>query len=67
MDRLDRLIKTLREFKGPTICHEWPYPLLMESSVDEADIAHNSSSETSAPPSLSILNGGGASIENIKT
>ncbi|CAD7082791.1 unnamed protein product [Hermetia illucens] len=38
-NRLDTLIRLLKDFNGPVICHEWPYPLLVEGNVDEADIA----------------------------
>ncbi|KAH8365501.1 hypothetical protein KR093_001427 [Drosophila rubida] len=38
VERLDRLIDTLRDYDGPTICHEWPYPLIFKGSVDKAQI-----------------------------
>lgn len=39
VQRLDRLIETLREYGGPTICHEWPYPLIFKGTIDEAQVA----------------------------
>lgn len=39
MQRLDRLIDTLREYGGPTIYHEWPYPLIFKGTIDEAHVA----------------------------
>ncbi|XP_034122027.1 uncharacterized protein LOC117579961 isoform X2 [Drosophila guanche] len=50
MQRLDRLIETLRDYSGPTICHEWPYPLIFKGTIDEAHVAQ-------------ILNGGGSELE----
>ncbi|XP_030372969.1 uncharacterized protein LOC115622962 [Scaptodrosophila lebanonensis] len=38
-ERLDRLIETLRNYNGPTICHEWPYPLIFKGTIDEAHVA----------------------------
>ncbi|KAH8408684.1 hypothetical protein KR215_010853 [Drosophila sulfurigaster] len=38
VERLDRLIDTLRDYNGPTICHEWPYPLIFKGTVDKAQI-----------------------------
>ncbi|XP_055846206.1 uncharacterized protein LOC129912110 [Episyrphus balteatus] len=46
VDRLDKLISTLRDYNGPTICHEWPYPLLTNATIDEADIAQTSLSSS---------------------
>ncbi|XP_017014188.2 uncharacterized protein [Drosophila takahashii] len=39
MRRLDRMIEALREYSGPTICHEWPYPLIFKGTIDEAHVA----------------------------
>lgn len=39
VQRLDRLIETLREYGGPTIYHEWPYPLIFKGTIDEAHVA----------------------------
>ncbi|XP_034483394.1 uncharacterized protein LOC117788669 isoform X2 [Drosophila innubila] len=39
VQRLDRLIDTLRDYNGPTICHEWPYPLIFKGTIDEAHVA----------------------------
>uniref|UniRef100_A0A6P4F577 Uncharacterized protein LOC108045616 isoform X1 n=2 Tax=Drosophila rhopaloa TaxID=1041015 RepID=A0A6P4F577_DRORH len=39
MLRLDRIIETLRDYSGPTICHEWPYPLIFKGTIDEAHVA----------------------------
>lgn len=39
VQRLDRLIDTLREYGGPTIYHEWPYPLIFKGTIDEAHVA----------------------------
>ncbi|XP_034655181.1 uncharacterized protein LOC117892957 isoform X1 [Drosophila subobscura] len=50
MQRLDRLIETLRDYSGPTICHEWPYPLIFKGTIDEAHVAQ-------------ILNGGSSELE----
>ncbi|XP_022230660.1 uncharacterized protein LOC111081157 isoform X2 [Drosophila obscura] len=47
MQRLDRLIEALRDYGGPTICHEWPFPLIFKGTIDEAHVAQilNGSSE----------------------
>ncbi|XP_037807434.1 hybrid signal transduction histidine kinase G isoform X2 [Lucilia sericata] len=37
--RLDDLIETLRDYSGPTIYHEWPFPLVCQATIDEADLA----------------------------
>ncbi|XP_064539353.1 uncharacterized protein LOC135429094 [Drosophila montana] len=37
--RLDSLIEALRNYSGPTICHEWPYPLIFKGTIDEAHVA----------------------------
>lgn len=37
--RLDTLIAALRDYNGPTICHEWPYPLIFKGTIDEAHVA----------------------------
>ncbi|XP_017053047.1 uncharacterized protein LOC108096174 isoform X2 [Drosophila ficusphila] len=39
MRRLDRMIEALRDYSGPTICHEWPYPLVFKGTIDEAHVA----------------------------
>lgn len=39
MQRLDRMIEALRDYSGPTICHEWPYPLIFKGTIDEAHVA----------------------------
>ncbi|XP_054735534.1 uncharacterized protein LOC129242749 [Anastrepha obliqua] len=39
VQRLDALITALRNYSGPTICHEWPYPLIFKGTVDDADVA----------------------------
>ncbi|KAH8296870.1 hypothetical protein KR054_012321, partial [Drosophila jambulina] len=39
MLRLDRMIEALRDYSGPTICHEWPYPLIFKGTIDEAHVA----------------------------
>lgn len=39
VQRLDALISALRDYSGPTICHEWPYPLIFKGTIDEADVA----------------------------
>ncbi|XP_068148517.1 uncharacterized protein [Drosophila tropicalis] len=39
IERLDALIETLRDYNGPTICHEWPYPLIFKGTIDEAHLA----------------------------
>ncbi|XP_014094965.2 uncharacterized protein [Bactrocera oleae] len=39
VQRLDALISALRDYSGPTICHEWPYPLIFKGTVDDADVA----------------------------
>ncbi|XP_037929879.1 uncharacterized protein LOC119664478, partial [Teleopsis dalmanni] len=39
VQRLDTLIDTLRNYNGPTICHEWPFPLIFKGTIDEADVA----------------------------
>ncbi|XP_017018310.1 uncharacterized protein [Drosophila kikkawai] len=39
MLRLDRMIEALRNYSGPTICHEWPYPLIFKGTIDEAHVA----------------------------
>ncbi|KAM8710268.1 hypothetical protein ACLKA7_016975 [Drosophila subpalustris] len=39
VQRLDSLIETLRDYNGPTICHEWPYPLIFKGTIDEAHVA----------------------------
>ncbi|EDW93465.1 uncharacterized protein LOC6533018 [Drosophila yakuba] len=39
MRRLDRMIEALRDYSGPTICHEWPYPLIFKGTIDEAHVA----------------------------
>ncbi|KAM7354949.1 uncharacterized protein ACRADG_001237 [Cochliomyia hominivorax] len=39
--RLDDLIETLRDYSGPTIYHEWPFPLVCQATIDEADLAQN--------------------------
>lgn len=39
VQRLDRLIDNLREYGGPTIYHEWPYPLIFKGTIDEAHVA----------------------------
>uniref|UniRef100_A0A034WSZ8 uncharacterized protein LOC105232705 isoform X1 n=1 Tax=Bactrocera dorsalis TaxID=27457 RepID=A0A034WSZ8_BACDO len=39
VQRLDALISALRDYSGPTICHEWPYPLIFKGTIDDADIA----------------------------
>lgn len=41
VQRLDNLIETLRDYNGPTICHEWPFPLVYQGTVDEADLAQS--------------------------
>lgn len=61
VDRLDKLIATLRDYNGPTIYHEWPYPLLTKSTIDEADIAQTSLSSSR----LSLLTT--AAAEEFKT
>ncbi|XP_055914768.1 uncharacterized protein LOC129947995 [Eupeodes corollae] len=64
VDRLDKLISTLRDYNGPTICHEWPYPLLTNASIDEADIAQTSLSSSR----LSLLQTSPSSVtEDLKT
>lgn len=39
VQRLDQLIEALRDYGGPTICHEWPYPLIFKGTIDEAHVA----------------------------
>ncbi|XP_036337721.1 uncharacterized protein LOC118747724 isoform X1 [Rhagoletis pomonella] len=39
VQRLDELIIALRNYNGPTICHEWPYPLIFKGTIDDADVA----------------------------
>ncbi|XP_005182296.1 uncharacterized protein LOC101901630 [Musca domestica] len=39
VQRLDNLIQTLRDYNGPTIFHEWPFPLVCQGTIDEADLA----------------------------
>ncbi|TDG53313.1 hypothetical protein AWZ03_000128 [Drosophila navojoa] len=39
VQRLDQMIETLRDYSGPTICHEWPYPLIFRGTIDEAHVA----------------------------
>ncbi|KAH8270048.1 hypothetical protein KR018_003156 [Drosophila ironensis] len=39
MRRLDAMIEALRDYGGPTICHEWPYPLIFKGTIDEAHLA----------------------------
>uniref|UniRef100_W8B9U6 Uncharacterized protein n=1 Tax=Ceratitis capitata TaxID=7213 RepID=W8B9U6_CERCA len=39
VQRLDALISALRNYSGPTICHEWPYPLIFKGTIDDADVA----------------------------
>lgn len=39
VQRLDALISALRDYSGPTICHEWPYPLIFKGTIDDADVA----------------------------
>ncbi|ALC43063.1 CG13707 [Drosophila busckii] len=39
VQRLDSLIEALRNYSGPTICHEWPYPLIFKGTIDEAHVA----------------------------
>ncbi|KAH8349597.1 hypothetical protein KR084_002335 [Drosophila pseudotakahashii] len=39
MRRLDRMIEALRNYSGPTICHEWPYPLIFKGTIEEAHVA----------------------------
>ncbi|XP_023037375.1 uncharacterized protein LOC6638953 isoform X2 [Drosophila willistoni] len=39
IERLDALIETLRDYNGPTVCHEWPYPLIFKGTIDEAHLA----------------------------
>ncbi|XP_073838330.1 uncharacterized protein [Musca autumnalis] len=41
VQRLDNLIQTLRDYNGPTICHEWPFPLVCQGTIDEADLAQS--------------------------
>ncbi|XP_075159481.1 uncharacterized protein LOC142232714 [Haematobia irritans] len=41
VQRLDNLIQTLRDYNGPTICHEWPFPLVYQGTIDEADLAQS--------------------------
>lgn len=61
VDRLDKLISTLRDYNGPTIYHEWPYPLLTNANVEDADIAPTSLSSSR----LSLLTT--AAMEEFKT
>ncbi|KAH8379654.1 hypothetical protein KR009_006431 [Drosophila setifemur] len=37
--RLDGMIEALKNYGGPTICHEWPYPLIFKGTIDEAHVA----------------------------
>lgn len=39
--RLDNLIEALRDYSGPTIYHEWPFPLVCQAAIDEADLAQS--------------------------
>ncbi|XP_067612911.1 uncharacterized protein [Eurosta solidaginis] len=39
VQRLDALISALRDYNGPTICHEWPYPLIFKGTIEKADVA----------------------------
>ncbi|KAL9904478.1 uncharacterized protein DDB_G0280205 isoform X2 [Glossina fuscipes] len=39
--RLDNIIQTLRDYDGPTIYHEWPFPVVFQGAVEEADLAQN--------------------------
>ncbi|KAH8333339.1 hypothetical protein KR067_000856 [Drosophila pandora] len=39
MRRLDAMIEALRDYSGPTVCHEWPYPLIFKGTIDEAHVA----------------------------
>lgn len=39
--RLDNIIETLRDYDGPTIYHEWPFPVVFQGAVEEADLAQN--------------------------
>ncbi|XP_013106189.2 uncharacterized protein LOC106086182 [Stomoxys calcitrans] len=48
--RLDNLIQTLRDYNGPTICHEWPFPLVNQGTIDEADLAQSLNSKELLPP-----------------
>ncbi|XP_023303920.2 uncharacterized protein LOC111685871 [Lucilia cuprina] len=44
--RLDDLIETLRDYSGPTIYHEWPFPLVCQATIDEADLAQTLNTTT---------------------
>jgi len=50
VQRLDRLIETLRDYGGPTICHEWPYPLIFKGTIDEAHVAQILNNELELAP-----------------
>ncbi|EDV95583.1 uncharacterized protein LOC6558963 [Drosophila grimshawi] len=47
VQRLDTLIEALRNYNGPTICHEWPYPLIFKGTIDEAHVAQILNADTS--------------------
>ncbi|EDW58269.2 uncharacterized protein [Drosophila virilis] len=49
--RLDSLIEALRNYNGPTICHEWPYPLIFKGTIDEAHVAQILNTTETVPES----------------
>ncbi|XP_017070631.1 uncharacterized protein LOC108107581 [Drosophila eugracilis] len=59
MQRLDRMIEALRDYSGPTICHEWPYPLIFKGTIDEAHVAQilNASELDMAEELVKVSNG----------
>ncbi|XP_017090511.2 uncharacterized protein [Drosophila bipectinata] len=55
MRRLDAMIEALRDYSGPTVCHEWPYPLIFKGTIDEAHVAQIlNSSELELDPELGL-------------
>ncbi|XP_015043754.1 uncharacterized protein [Drosophila pseudoobscura] len=71
MLRLDKLIETLRDYSGPTICHEWPYPLIFKGTIDEAHVAQilNGSElevASSGKDYIQLESGTGASVTTSK-
>ncbi|XP_017128052.1 uncharacterized protein LOC108146526 [Drosophila elegans] len=64
MLRLDRMIETLRDYSGPTICHEWPYPLIFKGTIDEAHVAQIlNASERELEEELVKVSGGRGCIQ----
>ncbi|KAH8323942.1 hypothetical protein KR074_000497 [Drosophila pseudoananassae] len=55
MRRLDAMIEALRDYNGPTVCHEWPYPLIFKGTIDEAHVAQIfNASELELDPELGL-------------